>query len=362
MKVLHILSELKFSGAELMLYTASTKFKKAKLQVTVLSTGTEEGVYARYYRELGWNVEHIPFKKNFQFFKELFDYLNNSAFDVVHIHRESAFIYTAFTAYLAGTKKIVRTVHNNFIFYGTLKVRRRIHHMIAQKLLKVSFIAISGSVEETELYLYKTKTVLINNWIDLNLYNKSSSSFLSNNFDSQLTRLCFVSVGSCSVVKNHKACLYLIKLLIDKGISCQYIHVGCGDLEGEEKNWVRENNLENHVQFTGNTDQVATYLAMSNIYLMPSLFEGIGNACLEAMASSLLCVVNNVPGLNTLIKNGETGLVVDFSNIEEVAERVVSTFNDKLRYDSIRRAARSYVTENHGLSNIDKMVLSYQAR
>jgi hypothetical protein len=128
MKILHILSELQFSGAELMLYTASDKFKQAGLDITVLSTGKEEGVYAQYFRKVGWKVIHIPFRKRIGFFTALYKLVRRSSFDVVHIHTEGAFIYKAFTVYMAGTKKIVSTVHSNFLFGRYLTGRRKLHH------------------------------------------------------------------------------------------------------------------------------------------------------------------------------------------------------------------------------------------
>ena len=359
MKVLHILSELQFSGAELMLYTASDKFKQAGLDITVLSTGKEEGVYAQYFRKVGWKVVHIPFRKRIGFFTALYKLVRRSSFDVVHIHTEGAFIYKAFTVYMAGTKKIVSTVHNNFLFGRYLTGRRKLHHYLATRLLNVKFTAISESVQDTEKTIYNTQTTLINNWIDIDLFKPKDASRQLTLPGRKISSPRFISVGKCIAIKNHQAILDLVKNLVDRNISCHYVHIGCGELEEQEKQWVKDNSLQSYVTFISHTDRVADYLATCDFYLMPSQYEGLGNACLEAMAAGVFCIVNDAPGLNTLIDHGNTGLVVDFTNINKVADQVVEICSDTKKYQAVVEKAQAFVSKKFSLSNIDQMIEIY---
>jgi len=360
MKVLHILFELQFSGAELMLQTASERFEASGLETTILATGPVEGIYADYFRKLGWNVVHIPFQKDIKFFRKLYSFIKKTGFNVVHIHTEGAFIYKAVIAYLAGTKKIVSTVHNNFLFNGYLKHRRQLHHIIALKLLGVKFISISESVKHTEKSIYYTNTTLIHNWIDLKSFNKPNT----NTFDTIEAHVVtvpihMISVGKCLYEKQHQRILELIKELVNRGINCHYTHIGCGDLETQEKQWANDNNLTDVVTFIPHTNKVAQYLQQCNYYIMPSLFEGVGNACLEAMAAGLLCVVSDAPGLNTLITNNVNGIIADFSQISQVADNIIKVHNDGARYNKMIESAQLYVTQKHGVSNVEKMIQMY---
>jgi glycosyltransferase involved in cell wall biosynthesis len=358
MKVLHILSELQFSGAELMLFSASERFSKSGLEITILSTGKKEGIYAEHFRNVGWKVIHLPFKKDLAFFKELYRFLKSSSFDVVHIHTEQAFVYKAIVAYMAGSPKIISTVHNNFLFNGYLKHRRQFHHLLALKVLGVKFISISESVKQTEKVHYFTNTTLINNWINIERFNSKSTTVIET--DTQWHEIRLISVGKCLFEKQHQRILELVELLVQKGIDCHYTHIGCGDLEDQEKQWVKDHNLQSHVSFISHTNNVAKYLSGSNFYLMPSLFEGLGNACLEAMAAGLYCIVNDAPGLNTLIQNDKTGSVVDFSEIKNVAEKIVSIYNNAAIYSRITKQAQLYVSEYHDLSNVEQMIGMYK--
>ncbi|WP_345951532.1 glycosyltransferase [Mucilaginibacter sp. PAMB04274] len=360
MKVLHILAELQFSGAELMLHTASEKFEASGLEITILATGQVEGIYADYFRKLGWTVVHIPFKKSLSFFSKLYSLIKNGGFDVVHIHTEGAFIYKAFITNWAGVKKVVATVHNNFLFTGYLQRRRRFHHFLALKLLNVKFISISESVKETEKVIYNTNTTLIHNWINVDSFSKTRQ--LENQAAGHVKNVYpikIISVGKCLFEKQHQKVLELVKVLIDKGVDCHYTHIGCGELEDKEKTWAYENGLREHVTFISHTHNVAQFLSGCNYYVMPSLFEGVGNACLEAMAAGLLCIVNDAPGLNTLIKNDHTGIITDFSDVGLVASQIMAISQDEERYNHLTTNAQQYVAQKHGVANVEQMIEMY---
>jgi glycosyltransferase involved in cell wall biosynthesis len=153
--------------------------------------------------------------------------------------------------------------------------------------------------------------------------------------------------------------LNLVKNLVNRNISCHYVHIGCGELEEQEKQWVKENNLQSYVTFISHTDRVADYLATCDFYLMPSSVEGLGNACLEAMAAGLFCIVNDAPGLNTLIDHGNTGLVVDFADTNRVADQVVEICSDTEKYQAVVEKAQAFVSRKFSLSNVDQMIEVY---
>ncbi|MBS7566816.1 glycosyltransferase family 4 protein [Mucilaginibacter sp. Bleaf8] len=360
MKVLHILAELQFSGAELMLHTASDRFRTAGVETTILATGPTEGIYADHFRKLGWKIVHIPFRKELAFFVRLYNFIKSEKFAAVHIHTEGAFIYKAFITRWAGTKKVIATVHNNFLFSGYLKRRRQLHHLMALKLLRVKFIAISESVKQTEKQIYYTDTTLIHNWIDVEKFSRQGKP-AGQRWDRNAAagQINIISVGKCLVEKQHQKVLELVKELKARGKDCHYIHIGCGALESQEKLWAYDNGLREQVTFISHTNDVARYLARCNYYVMPSLFEGVGNACLEAMAAGLLCIVNNAPGLNTLINNGETGVVTDFSDIHTVADELIAIHQDPVKYDTMVRNAQQYVSRKHGVANVQQMIGMY---
>jgi glycosyltransferase involved in cell wall biosynthesis len=358
MKVLHILNNLNFSGAEVMLYSAEKIFRNAGIKTSILSTGkVDTGPFAEKMKEIGVEIIHVPYRKNFGHFLAIRQYLIKEKFDVIHLHKEQAFIWTALAAWFPLRKtKIIRTIHNNFHYKGYLKLRRKIHHWIARRILGVKFISISSEVMENEKNLYHTQSTIINNWTDTDRFNMVNHRTKD---DLEKTGQAFVSVGECSVVKNHKALIRLLKILKDKGIAFQYIHLGHGPLENEEKEFARELGVSDQVVFLGKSIKVDKHLSLADYYLMPSLREGLSISCAEAMSSGKVCIVNNVPGLQGMIIDHETGFLVDFSNLEEVAETLIEVHNNPALKKRVAENARNYVIEHFSLTNVKKQIELY---
>ena len=94
MKVLHVLNDIKHSGAELMLYSSYPMFKDNGYEFTALATGRNRGSFAGRFEEIGIRIEERPLVKSvklplkfFPYFIGFYKFLKKERFDVVHIHR-----------------------------------------------------------------------------------------------------------------------------------------------------------------------------------------------------------------------------------------------------------------------------------
>ena len=358
MKVLHILSDIDYSGAEIMLYTAEKHFKNAGIETWAMSTGSKDiGPFSEKMEEIGIGVKYIPFSKSIKHFLEMKKFIKDGNFDTIHIHKESAFLWTALACRLTFQKhNIVRTIHNNFRYKGYLKVRRKLHHWIAQNLLGIKFISISEEVKNNEKSLYGTRSVLINNWTDTDRFNITLNG---SEEERNKRKFTFVSVGECSEVKNHMAIIRLVRKLKDRGFIFQYIHLGKGPLEEAEIQLSKELDITDQVIFIGNDVKVDKYLTYGDYYLMPSFFEGLSISCAEAMSSGKVCIVNDAPGLRTMIKNNDTGFVVDFNDLDKVADVLLSIYQDPALKKRLAESARKYIVQNYSLENVKKQIEMY---
>ena len=121
-KTLFILDEIKYSGAEVMIAQATAFLHSKNYDIIVLSTGEIEGEHSPTMQQKGCIVQHIPFRKNFRFFKNIYHFMVKEQCDVVHIHTERAFFFYSAIAWLAKCPVIIRTVHNVFQFSGVLRI------------------------------------------------------------------------------------------------------------------------------------------------------------------------------------------------------------------------------------------------
>jgi glycosyltransferase involved in cell wall biosynthesis len=357
MKIIHVLGELKFSGAEVMLKTASSAFTKENIETTILSTGSEQiGEYSEEYIECSYKVIHIPFRKSFGFVLEIYNLLNKNKYDVVHIHTERFFFFFIVIAKLAGIKKIVRTIHSTFVFTGWLAIRRKIMLKLGN-LLGCKYISISTGVQNNEMERNNIKSLLVNNWIDTNYFRPIK---LESNNETKTSDFNLISVGACSHVKQHFYILELVSFLTNLGYSVRYLHIGSGELETEEKTLTKKLGIENSVQFLGKQSKIMPFFEISDFFLMPSAYEGLGNSCAEAMAAGVIPLVNDVTGLKNLVDDEINGYVFDFRNIELIANKIISIKKDKKKQFILRENARNKILANYSISNIEKQIELYR--
>ena len=105
--------------------------------------------------------------------------------------------------------------------------------------------------------------------------------------------------------------------------------IGSGPLEKKLKLQVKNLNLENNVEFLGEipNELLPKYLSTADIFVRPSLSEGLGISFLEAMAVGLPVIGTLVGGIPDFLKDGETGLFCKVGDPEDIAEKINRILN-----------------------------------
>ncbi len=297
MRVLHVLNELRPSGAETMLRIAAPLFREQGVECGVLSTGREVGPYADALETAGYSIHHIPFSRSPFFFLKVARFARRSGYDLVHLHSERGFFAYVVAARLASSARLVRTVHNNFNFGGFLRVRRGLERRMAERL-GVRFVSIAPGVDQTERSLYGTTPTLIPNWFDGDRFQPVTPDARAQaraTLGIREDEYVMVTVGNCSQTKNHTA-------LIEALATCthtawRYLHVGLEEQGQPERALAKRLGLAERIRFIGAVDDVRPILCAADLYVMPSLFEGFSIATLEALGMGLPALLADVPGL-----------------------------------------------------------------
>lgn len=293
-RVLHVLSELRSSGAEVAMKVAGELWEHSGFDCDILSTAESVGPYADTLRHAGYRIHHLPFTGDLRFLRRYAALIRSERYDVVHIHMERASFYTAVTARIAGART-VRTVRNSFFFEGGLRRRRRLQRFLS-RLLGTRFVAISDSVAQTEWDRFRNPSERIENWIDLTRFRAPSTkergdarAALGINADA----LAVVTVGNCSSIKNHRALLQALAHVEQH--NWVWIHVGAEDDARSEQALARQLDVYSSCRFCGRSDPLMA-LHAADLYVMPSLYEGLGMATVEALSTGLPALLTDVPG------------------------------------------------------------------
>ena len=364
MRVIHILNSIEYSGAEIMLYQAADTFTKHHIETTLLACYPNHGQFEQPMRDAGYQIDHIGDVRPLTLLSNFYQYFKSNRFDVVHIHNETYYVWKVMLLRLTGHNNIVRTFHNNWEFTGWLRIKRTLHRKIAT-WLGVKNHAIGTAVQVNEEKTFLNKSIIINNWI------KPNAGLLTNKEEiNQLKRrelgidpdaFVLISVGGCSYIKNHAFIFNLLQPLITRGLKLCYVHAGTGNDEADEKVLAQKLGVDSQVIFTGNRKDIPELLLMADIYLMPSLFEGLSIALLEAMYYNGLVLVSDAPGLSNVIVDQQTGYVIDTAEPLNYINFIADVANNKIDSTKIKLAARAFVEDNFVVEkNAGKLIEFYK--
>lgn len=343
-RVLHILNEIRPSGAETMLYLAASCWKEQGCELTALSTGEQCGPFADRLMASGFEIRHLPFRKSLRFFLELVTLMRR--FDVVHIHTERGAFEYALAAKVAGVKSIARTIHSYFRFTGRTRYLRILRRNFS-RWLGVRHISIGPSVASNEYHRFGNCTTTIPNWFD-ELRFRTPTDNERNEARSRLNlkhgQWALISVGNCGYAKNHEAILQILPLLPE----AIYFHLGAEDQHQAERLLAQQLGVLDRVKFLGAGDPLQL-LWGADIYVMPSRYEGFSIAALEAATTGIPCVLADAPGLNDL-KEVLPNIIITSTNSDKLKaaleyaraqERVTDTSLFTQRF-GVRRGALAY--------------------
>lgn len=359
MKVLHILNELRHSGAETMLHSAISKFNEAGIESHILATGQSVGDFKEPLEKRGYIIHHIPFKRNWAFLSpsfrlKLYRFLKKEAFDVIHIHPERGYFGNAVTAKMAGTDKIIRTVHHIFPLPFTLKgiVQRPVkifQRWFLKNILNVIITSNSQSGYQNELATYFNNNIIIPNWYDDDKFKERTQGSYDESrhlLNIPKNKVVFMSLGGNWEYKNYDL---IVKSFgqMNEELNALYLQVGPDpDKKLEQLNETQTNN----VRLEGMVDDIMPYLYASDVYMMPSKIEGFGVAAVEAMGVGLPAVLSDRPALYDFKKITDEILYIE-PTVEGITKGVKTMLNLSFaeRWQKGQTLSKA-MSENYGLS------------
>jgi glycosyltransferase involved in cell wall biosynthesis len=361
MRVLHVLNEINFSGAEIMYAGAAEQFQKSGFELIALSTGKNIGNFVKQFEEVNIKIYHKPFARHVRnpfkiiaYFKDIINFINDNNIDIIHVHRSDVYWQFSLCSKLTG-RKAIATCHNVFKNRKITWFKAYLERLSARKLFNLTFQTIGESVYINELNYYKNPSIKINNWFNAHKFypaiDNHEKDLLRKKIGLNKDDFIIISTGSCSEIKNHSDIIKALPIVL-KQINCYYLHLGVGAIECDEKKLVNDLNLNQHVSFLGNIVNVRDYLVAADVFIMPSKYEGLSIASIEAMACRLPSILYNSQGLRDLIKNDDNGFLIDH-DYKLLAEKII--FLNENQDVSKRMAENAWKFVNSDFSMINSV-------
>lgn len=160
-----------------------------------------------------------------------------------------------------------------------------------------------------------------------------------------------LTIGRFTFQKGYLIGLLAIKKLIDKGIKLKWNIIGDGDLYEEMVFHIHTLQLQQYVFLLGkkNKEEVNEWINKSDIFLLTSVYEGIPNVVLEAMAMQLAVVTTNCGGVEEVIEHGKDGYIAPLYDIDNIAELLETLINNKTLAQELGENARTKIIDSYTL-------------
>ena len=362
MKIVQVINSLAGGGAEILAVNLSISLSEMSgnhvTLVTLYGEKDSKGIQMSKYLEER-NVSYVPLHQG-QFskigqLKKLHKLLRELNPDVVHSHLMPSDLWNGLCKLSPFTKfRLIRTIHNNRIDqYPTF------FHKLLARIYDVN-IACSYFVRDTyPINAIKKHLIAIPNGIQIPEnypLNYGGKQDLRTKLGLPVDKTILINIGSMFLrdgilYKNQGLIIESIPLLNE-----DIVVVLLGD--GKEKENLERRAIElkvrDRVIFCGLVSDPLPYLAASDVFLMPSVNEGLPLSLLEALCTGLPSILSNIPAFQSFKKKSVT--LLDSLTVDALAESVHEITNNIERY---RKDASVNAIENQKIYNIKEVAIAY---
>ncbi len=162
-------------------------------------------------------------------------------------------------------------------------------------------------------------------------------------------------IGSVGILEERKGHVFLLKAaarLKARGVRLRYRIAGAGSLRQQLERNAASLGLKDDVEFLGFVHDTAAFLAGIDLFVMPSLFEGLGVAALEAMAAGKPVIASRVGGLVESVIDDETGLLIAPGDDAQLADAIEKLYREPARAVALGRQGRERVQRHFSVEQM----------
>lgn len=358
--IFHFLSLAEIGGTELMVYSLIKSLDKEKFNNQVCFLG-KKGPLTHYYQQLDIKTHHLNFSRiNFLMsMVKLFRLLKKNKIDMLNIYGLRAHVIGRVVGRLAGARVIIGGLQSQFssdrgnvlVRYAGLYLDKLTFPLltayIANNKTSIDYMAENGF--DTEKIKY------IPNGIELDEFRRPTDklkTYKTLPFKVDSNSVIITCVANLRPVKNHIMLLNGITPLLKKNHDLKLLLVGSGDTQKEVLNYIGLHNFQDSIFLLGMRNDIPEILAISDIFVLTSLWEGMPGSIMEAMAAGLPVVATDVGDVKELVEDGKTGFLVEVGDVNALTGYIKRLVEDKdLRERMGREGSRKI--DNYSL---EKMV------
>lgn len=357
LRILHICHSLNVGGLERIVVDLAKGFtdKGHYVEICCLEKKEPLGINAE---EMGIKVFSLGKRPgiSLSMHMRILKMLARGKYHVIHTHNEAGLIYGLPATFFRGVYNTVHTEHGKEPDYKKRKVLQTIEGFLLRRVKNI--VAVSDDLKsfiERSFSIDSKSIAVIHNGIDVDyFYRPECCEETKRKLGIDRNSFVIGNISRLVTLKNHIFLFKIFRELIKDYPNLKLVLVGNGPLLNSLKTSSIEMGISSFVIFLGERDDVPQLLSAFDMFILPSLTEGISITLLEAMASGTPVVASDVGGNPEIIKNERTGFLIALHETDKWIFSIRSIIEDFNKRKQISEAGRKFVRERFSLTGMLK--------
>ena len=363
-KIIHFITHLPVGGAQDNTLFTLELLDKKKYEIFLACNFSGELV-SRAKKIEGINLinivdlqREVNIIKDIKALFKIYFLLRREKFNIVHTHSSKAGLIARIASKINKVPLIIHTVHG-FPFNDFMsKTKRNFYIYLEKKMAQFSdaLITVSNLNKQKIIDLKicnKEKIFNIYSGIDLEIFKSRNDNSFRKSLNINKESILIGSVGRLSLQKDP---LTMIKAITIVKKNIQNVHlvlVGDGDMKKELIEEIEKHKIQNYVHLVGNIMDIWNVYPSLDLFIMSSIYEGLGRSITEALCCKIPVVCTNVEGVPEIVRNNITGLLVEPRDHLKLANAIISSLNNIDKSKKMAENGSEFVNENF---DVKKMV------
>ncbi|MDZ7759326.1 MAG: glycosyltransferase [Desulfovermiculus sp.] len=336
--ILHLIETGGPGGAEQMLLRLADEYGRRGLSQMVCLR--KEGWLADEVRQRGLTLKIVPLNRlpDIPWFYTMRKFVKKHNVTAIHSHEFAMNIRGAILGKWFDIP-VVATVHGKGYFGD--KWMRRSAYRLSSRI--ANFVAVSEDIRKyliTQCGLNPDHITVIPNGVDMQKFRFSNEKRCAfrDQFGIDDCQVLIGTVGSYYQVKGHTYLIEAMKRLVSVEPNVQLLMAGQGPLGNELRKQTTESGLDRCVHLIDYINDIPGFMSALDIFVLPSLSEGLPLALLEAAANQRCIVATQVGGIPEVIENRKNGILVPPGNSDALAEALIEMLDPSKRLSLVSKA------------------------
>lgn len=331
MNILHVISALPVGGVENQLCLVLKRYDRARVFPCVCSL-SDKGEVGLEIETAGLEVvclNKLGHGFDWSIVKDLMRVIRQRDIQVVRTHQYHANLYGRLAAWLCRVPCIVPSLHN--VYTRDRKIHRRVLNNLLGRISD-RVIAVSEAVKDDIMAydgLSANKITVLHNGVEEGRFSGVEGTEARSVLRIPADAIVVGTVGSLKYQKGQKYLVEAISLVLKQFPGTVLLIVGDGPAGGELRELVKQRGIEDSVIFTGSRRDVPAMLASMDIFVFPSLWEGMPNALVEAMASGKPIIATDIKPNREVLGPEHAGIFVPCEDSMAIASEIAGLLRDR---------------------------------